>query len=661
LAHEEAGSYPSCGAAFLFRCGCFGSLRTARCAEWILGGALVERGRVNFAGAWIAALGVLLLALVDHLFAGSLGAGARTLSVLGAAALGSVLLVPIFWGAAALLARPLARPWLFRVEVFALAAFWCEALWSLAFYLRNPRLPLVIGQLYLYAYGVVPSLVAGFLLARARFARAPTPSRQAWVRAGLLVLSVWGLWWNPHFRQYPSQLATASAMALFTLLLTRPLAWRPGWGNVSAALLLVAALFGAFYVGTSPGRRDQAARGGRLTRLLLRAATPLLRPFGQSLEQLAASSAIAPPPRSAPSQPPHRLETALAASKPARVLLITVDALRADFGGLRENETLQKLLSESVVFTQARSTASNTIESMTSIFLGRYYFTGIKGLSLPKLFQQSGFFTINVQPIAFLNVRGGHKWVEKDFDFFVGTMTYKYALAPNSDQMTDAMLHALGNANDRPFFAWMHYNDPHHPYDAEGDSNPERYRNEVDATFREIGRLLREMESRGLLANTMVVLSADHGEEFGEHGGATHSLTIYDEVTRVPLIIRAPGGSVRGTYDELTSLVGLAPALLRWTGAKDSPEFAPARRDLFAGSHVPVFAFRRVEHGFGFGDAAVTLGRYKLLYSFEVEAAQLYDVETDPGEANNLADEHPEKMRELAALLWAEAERASSW
>lgn len=617
----------------------------------------MERIRQGLAAGVLAGAGVVLLALLDHALAGSLGLGAPTPAVVGAAGLGALLLVPALALLAMVFGPLLARPWRFRVEVFLFIAILVESLWSLGVYLHSPRLPLVIEQIYRYAYGAGLALPLAFLAARTRFAREESPSKAASLRIGMLALSLWGLWWNPHFRQYPSQIATASVALLALLGLAWPLRRRSRLALGAGGFLVLAALWGALTVGGSAGARDQAARGGRGTRLLLRIATPLLRPFGQTLDGLAAGAAPVP----APATPVHPLEAALAATKPRNVLIITVDALRADLGGALDDPTFARLASEGVRFTNARSAAANTIESMTMNFLGRYYFNGIRGDALPTLFREAGFFAINIQPIAFLNTRGGHKWVEQDFDHFVGTMKYKYLLQPVSDQMTDAMLAALEKPGDKPFFAWMHYNDPHHPYDAEGEDDPARYRAEVSNTFREIGRLLDGMQARGLLDNTMILLTADHGEEFGEHGGTTHSLTLYDEVLRVPLVIRAPGGAVRGTYEEPTSLAGVAPALLRWLGVPDRAGFAPGRRDLFAGAGAPLFAFRRVEPDLHFGDGAVILGYYKLLYSFEVEAAQLYDLSSDPDERHNLADERPEETRRLAATLRAELTRALPW
>ncbi|MCA9542659.1 MAG: sulfatase, partial [Myxococcales bacterium] len=129
-----------------------------------------------------------------------------------------------------------------------------------------------------------------------------------------------------------------------------------------------------------------------------------------------------------------------------------------------------------------------------------------------------------------------------------------------------------GRAQARaPFFAWVHLFDPHQPYvlppgtATTDDSDLARYRAEVIYTDLQIARLFRALETTGLLDRTIVVVTADHGDEFGDHGGQYHSTSLYDELIRVPLIVRVPGLPPR-VVDEAVSLLDIAPTALDLLG-----------------------------------------------------------------------------------------------
>ncbi|MGH7150489.1 MAG: sulfatase family protein, partial [Planctomycetota bacterium] len=149
---------------------------------------------------------------------------------------------------------------------------------------------------------------------------------------------------------------------------------------------------------------------------------------------------------------------------------------------------------------------------------------------------------------------------------------------------------------DRRFFLWVHYLDPHLPYDAPGSARSvplsfledmrvgrvapagalpqarEAYAEEVLYADREIGRLLAHLRARDLEKETLVVLTSDHGEEFGEHGGFEHGHSLHDEVLRVPLLLAFPGSRHAGRRVGATvSLLDLAPTILAVAGLPPDP------------------------------------------------------------------------------------------
>lgn len=144
-------------------------------------------------------------------------------------------------------------------------------------------------------------------------------------------------------------------------------------------------------------------------------------------------------------------------------------------------------------------------------------------------------------------------------------------------EVDDTALELLDRLADRDFALWVHYFDPHDPYLPHpvslGHETPgfeprhrdrlrDLYAREVASLDRAVGRLLAAMEHRGLLEDTLVVFTADHGEEFLDHGGWTHGKTVYDEVVRVPLLVRFPGGQTPGPAPREASLLDVAPTVL---------------------------------------------------------------------------------------------------
>ncbi|NRA97129.1 MAG: sulfatase-like hydrolase/transferase, partial [Planctomycetes bacterium] len=215
---------------------------------------------------------------------------------------------------------------------------------------------------------------------------------------------------------------------------------------------------------------------------------------------------------------------------------------------------------------------------------------------------------------------------------------------------------------------WLHYMDPHAPYEPEtdwgfGSSASDRYDSEIRSVDQGIGRVLDALEARGFAGRTIVVINGDHGEALGDHDSDFHGSTLYEEQVHVPLLMRLPGlGPQRVTrpvenidimptvLDGLgmehdldlqgDSLVGL---LLDGDGCKDPPP-------PVALSDIPPGMVSELSPASA-NKLAVRRGMWKLIHSRATADSELYDLAVDPGELRDVAHQYPERVRDLLGVL----------
>jgi arylsulfatase A-like enzyme len=178
-----------------------------------------------------------------------------------------------------------------------------------------------------------------------------------------------------------------------------------------------------------------------------------------------------------------------------------------------------------------------------------------------------------------------------------------------------------------------------------------RYAAGVRAADRQIGAFLDRLRTHPRWANTVVVLTSDHGEELFDHGNWDHGFSLYEHQLRVPLIVRSPGSERAGSrFEEPVRLLDLAPTLLGLVGIGSTPEIRG--RDLLDGGGdagpLPVFASGNKERP---DEAAVIVGSEKLIFDLETGSHRLYDLETDPGETSDRWSETDETAVLLGHLL----------
>jgi choline-sulfatase len=269
-----------------------------------------------------------------------------------------------------------------------------------------------------------------------------------------------------------------------------------------------------------------------------------------------ATAAAAPRKPISPSAPP-----APATPHVENVLLLTIDTLRADqpWTGYSKasTPTMSKLADESVLYTHAYSTANTTTPSLSAILSARY------ATELPRDNCPLAGFDLGLGLAPFLKAQGvhtfgahGHAIFASSFAPSAGFIDWKLVHNAQGRRAVDgavtgeevgALISTFLREPPARFFAWAHFVDPHDAYVSHvgfpPSSDPVRglYDGEVAYVDNVIGKVLATLAASPAAGKTAVILAADHGEAFGEHGLSRHGFTVYEEEVRVPLMVRIPG------------------------------------------------------------------------------------------------------------------------
>ena len=518
----------------------------------------------------------------------------------------------------------------------------------------------------------------------------PTPRAVAVLSAGLGIT----LWVADRFALvglYPATHLWLSILAAICLLRSALAAvdgWQPAsWRLVSITSATAVLALAAGFVGTAGGLSDPQVRVGI-------ARTPLGSDVLWLRGQLRTPVATAPAGDHADNS---AAEFAMPTAQPAgptlpeslNILLITVDALRAD--AVKTSDSidivaphLQALARDSVHFERAYAQGSRTAISMGSLMLGRYsanidwdlysyeggriqgpvdpasrrglqsIYTTLPrfepGSTLAERLAEVGFQTIGV-PYA-----GDNEFFRQGLGFSRGFQVYrdlsltKWPL-PSSGRVTEVALRAIDQASRR-WFVWVHYYDTHLSRHTRSD-----YDRVLSHFDRGLGQLVDGLEHRGILNDTLIVLTSDHGEALGEHRSRGHATTLYEEQIRVPLIVRFPGAEPR-LVREPVALVDVAATLCTATGARaeglNGEDLWPTITDGTAPPERPIFSeLHRYRSRFGDQTAdlkAVVVGDWKLIWDRQRETQELFDLRADHREEKAL-EEQPEARRTLLREL----------
>ncbi len=370
-----------------------------------------------------------------------------------------------------------------------------------------------------------------------------------------------------------------------------------------------------------------------------------------------------------------------AAPRDANILLITLDTTRADHLSCyapRGPKTphLDALAARGVRFDHATAQVPLTLPSHASIMTGTY--PPVHGLrdmggfilekthpTLAAIAQSAGFATA-----AFV----GSRVLAKHFGLSNGFATYDDEMGSQNEEgklpgvfperraavVTDRAIEWLKQNSRTKFFVWVHYYDPHAPYDPPAPYKrayaKDLYSGEIAYTDEQVGRLLDWIEQQGLSSRTLIVVMGDHGESLGEHGEMTHGVFLYESTLHVPFIIAGPEVPAGKVIDDQVRSIDLMPSLLDFLNL-------PVGSEAQGVSLWPLIQHgRRVRSNYAYCETlyprtymawselrAMRTDTWKLIVAPKPE---LYSLEHDPGEKQNLIARYPADADQLQKKIW---------
>ena len=397
---------------------------------------------------------------------------------------------------------------------------------------------------------------------------------------------------------------------------------------------------------------------------------------------------------------------------PESVVLVVVDTLRADHLGLYGHHRptspeLDRWADGAAIFEHGFSASPWTLPSMATMLTGqlpsrhragtfdhelsppkRFQRLDPRLPTLPELLTEAGFSTWASMNNAFLHPRFG---LDRGFD------TYDFepcnrACVRRADKVVDSALAWLDVPREQPFFMLLHMFDPHLDYDPPAETAglfstgvkqtgaprildlkeirgylrrgeafdwsylEALYDEEIVFVDRQLGRFFGELERRGLDRDTLVIVTSDHGEEFFDHDRFEHGHSLYNELLRVPFLVRGPGVRA-GRLDSPMTLADLLPTVLELLGREPPAELhgrslAPLLGGGSGPEARPLFAERTL---YGPERRAIFRWPQKLIQNLAAPGRPLlFDLAADAGETSNLATQEAaaaDQLRQALAVL----------
>jgi arylsulfatase A-like enzyme/Tfp pilus assembly protein PilF len=375
------------------------------------------------------------------------------------------------------------------------------------------------------------------------------------------------------------------------------------------------------------------------------------------------------------------------------VVLITLDTTRADHLGCYGHSeptspVIDRLAKQGTLFTLAFATNPITLPSHTSIMTSTYpLFHGVRdnttyvvpdeATTLAELLGSHGYQTAAFVGAFVLDSRFN---LDQGFDVYDDRVERDWSRDEidarqgnpfgfderKANLVTYQALRWLEQPRSKPFFLWLHYFDPHQPINAPEPHHSRftmPYDSEIAYAYEQIGKIFEALEERGLYDDSLIVLTADHGEGLLDHGEPTHSLYVFDSTMHVPMIWKVPGGQAGGSVDALVSIVDIMPTVLDLLGF-GVPDHIQGRslapllsgsttgfpgREIYMESLIP-----RLHCDWG-ELRALRTATEKLIHG---PKPRLYRVDDDPGEVYNRAAHDPEAVQRLSRRL---AARMRKW
>lgn len=366
---------------------------------------------------------------------------------------------------------------------------------------------------------------------------------------------------------------------------------------------------------------------------------------------------------------------------PENVVLVTIDTLRPDHLGCYGDKSistpdLDALAAGGTRFAQAVTAVPLTLPSHASIMTGTYppvhgvrdmggFVLGESPPTMATILAQAGFHTAAFVGSFTLDHRFGINHGFATYDDEMPRSDAASAAVGEPERRADAVAgRALAWLNSRPpgrFFLWVHFFDPHTPYDP-----PEPFRSkyagrpydgEIAYTDTQLGRLLEAFRAQGLMNSTLLAVLGDHGESLGEHGESTHGIFLYDAAVRIPFILAGPGVPQGKVVEAQVRSIDLMPTILAalrlplgkqtqgvslWPLILGQANLPPEARFAYLETIYPRTHFAWSEL------RAVRTADWKYIQAPEEE---LYDLPADKLEAHNGLRTHPAVAERYRAIL----------
>jgi arylsulfatase A-like enzyme len=370
------------------------------------------------------------------------------------------------------------------------------------------------------------------------------------------------------------------------------------------------------------------------------------------------------------------------------VLFITIDTVRYDhttFGGYKDGPkhrdttpNLAKLAARGTTFAFAQAPAAGTMASVPAIITSKFFHNGLAldesnikpgmpprlkpdNTLLTEIMKRGGYTTGVILTHEYFSDWGMLQGVDDpDMDLTKDTDPFKVT----SHLVTDHILGWISRHAGQKWFLWAHYLDPHgryvaHPEDVDWSATEEdKYDSELFYTDKHLGRLFDELSRLPGGDHTIIVVTADHGDGFNEHGFINHGQALYRELLHVPMIIYVPDNAPRVVQGAVSPL-DLVPTVADLTGI-DVSDLAFEGKSL-----VPQLFYQRDEPDrVVFSETnwpkrlrSATSAAWKLIYNIDDNLYELYDLTADPWEKVNVASKDKDAYAKLKEQLDAFLER----
>lgn len=365
---------------------------------------------------------------------------------------------------------------------------------------------------------------------------------------------------------------------------------------------------------------------------------------------------------------------------PYNVLMLSIDSLRADMpwaGYPREiAPNLTKLAKKSVVYKNAYSISSFTSKSLGGFLGGRLpselertqpFFTSYNASNkmFPEMLTEQGVHTLSGHGHMYLDKKAGASGMDQGFADWrvVPGIDFDYNKDPHvtSQKMTPMAIEMLSDPRvaKGPFFGWFHYTDPHDVYKGHeesphwGKKARDIYDEEVFYTDLWIGKLLDFVDQQPWGKNTAIIITADHGESFGEKKMWRHAFELWEVLVHVPLFIYVPGGAPL-EIAERRSHLDLVPTIFDLLGKTPGPELrGKSFRSELSGSKPDErdILLDLPEDTYNDRHRALIHGGFKIISFGNDTRYEVYDLNTDPGEEKELSKTNPDKVKEMIELF----------